>query len=120
MSTAKKKSALSGYINRKCAGAMTSGPCESCKVTKGRRCGYFEKAVFPECDPAYPYSDPKEHKNHFRILSQYRKLHPNFKRKEDIDGRVCDCGNALPFGQQICNACRQRRRRKSRRLGKVR
>jgi len=90
-----------------------------CKVARGERCEYFERAVLPLADQASPPDDP-------RLQARRAEARRAYLRKHDLDGaedpgRSCpDCGGPLPKGKRLCETCRQRRRRASYRAARNR
>ena len=102
----------SNWNGDKCIGVdgivlFNEGPC---LVMLGKPCPYFEKSVFPLCDPAYPYADAKAVKQYGLLVKLYRKCNPNVVESEEVDVRLCDCGASLLSRQRVCEKCRRRRR----------
>lgn len=89
-----------------------------CKVLKGKRCGYFEKAVLGPPDykfrlPVYDYQ---------KLFAQYAEL--TSSEKQDVKVRRCECGEPLRPRHRYCESCKKARRketyRKSRKTEKTR
>ena len=80
-----------------------------CKVTRGQRCGYFERRILSLADDPPPESEPGLQRSRAKARQIYLDLQnlPGAKA-----ARTCpDCGGALAKGRQFCPECRSRRRR---------
>ncbi|MBN1126877.1 MAG: hypothetical protein JXA82_17885 [Sedimentisphaerales bacterium] len=83
-----------------------------CRIAAGMPCEYFKKAVWPICDPAYPYAT--ETHRYEELLAQYRQIDKDLVvSDEDESLRLCDCGEPLKQKRQLCDECRKKRRRKT-------
>lgn len=81
------------------------GPC---LLAQGKSCRYFEKSVFPICDPAYRYAT--ETNKYQTILGLYLKINPNLMQS-DAAARLCECGEPLKERRRYCDKCRIRRQK---------
>jgi hypothetical protein len=80
---------------------------EKCKVEKGQRCAYFEKAVLPTAAQI----GLKKH-----IYSRYANqvgIDVEIEALETEIKRCPDCGAELKPRQKYCDTCSKRRRRES-------
>ena len=84
---------------------------EKCSIMEGEPCKYFERSVYPECDPAYPYAT--EVSSNHKVLSDYRKIKKNFRGLSKSDIRTCECGRALARRRRFCDECREKHRKNS-------
>jgi hypothetical protein len=92
------------------AGTFNEGPC---LVLKGQPCKYFEKSVFPICDPNYKFSDRSlKYKD---ISYQYGNISGNIGAWNLKDVRMCPCGNSKPlqYRHRLCDACAKKSQKKS-------
>ncbi|MCJ7828732.1 MAG: cysteine-rich VLP domain-containing protein [Dehalococcoidia bacterium] len=76
---------------------------DTCKVEKGLRCSYFEKAVLPTAGQL---------KTGHRITDDYQKISGGLMIKT-TKTRFCECGNSIPSNKQFCDTCRKKKRKKS-------
>ena len=95
---------------RKYCANMDNGQCvikdSVCPLSKGKPCRYFEKAVWPNCDPSYRYATAT---TYFPALrDEYALFYGKVKRDEV---RKCECGEPLKKRQRLCEKCRQKNRR---------
>ena len=78
---------------------------ETCKVERGQRCGYFEKAVLPTAADI-GLSE--------RMYSLYEKQCSVSGPLERSQTRICpDCGTGLKPRQRYCDNCAKKHRRES-------
>ena len=84
---------------------------ETCKVLDGKPCQFFEKWVYPECDPGYIFSTEKD--SHRKVLRDYQKIKKSFKGLKIDNIRTCECGKPLMPHKRYCDSCRESRRRQS-------
>jgi hypothetical protein len=83
---------------------------EPCKVMKGKRCDYFEKAVLGPPDhryklPGYDYG---------KLFAQYTEQ--TKAEQPQVNVRRCECGTPLRHRQRYCDDCTMKRRRKTKRV----
>lgn len=88
--------------------------CGTCMLQLSQPCRHFEESVFPLCNPSYKYVYTREVNKYPQLLAQYRKINPNIL-VEDTEVRRCGCGAALKRRQRLCEKCRERKRRKTKR-----
>lgn len=82
-----------------------------CKVLDGKPCDFFEKGVYPECDPGYLYATETD--SHEKVLTGYRKIKKGFKGLKIENIRTCECGKPLLPHKRYCDSCRISRRKAS-------
>jgi hypothetical protein len=78
-----------------------------CAVLDGQRCAYFEDAVLPLGGPRW---FPEKYADTMRAY--FRKHRINADETED---RLCECGAVLAPRARYCDACREKKRRATRR-----
>lgn len=82
----------------------------SCRVLKGKRCGYFERAVLGP--PDYKYRSAGY--NYGRIFEQYSKLKKELRgelHKVKEINRCALCGESIPPNFKYCEKCGKRQKR---------
>lgn len=89
---------------------FNEGPC---LVAMGKPCAYFEKAVFPICDPLYRYAT--ETAQYETLLGLYVKINPHVIQTEAEKLRLCDCGTPLKPRRRVCDECQKRNKKEARR-----
>ena len=100
-----------GQVCLDCAGApfVPDDADRRCLISRGKRCGYFERVILPLADQPPPPDDVKLQARQVRARRSYLRLHN--LAGADEPGRQCpDCGGALPKSRHYCEACRRRRR----------
>lgn len=118
-----RRNALTSFIRQHCAN-WTGDTCigvdgakqfnqGACLVMQGKPCPYFEKAVLPICDSAYPCADDKAVKQYRLLIKLYHKCNHNIVESEQVKVRLCECGASLLPRQRMCAKCRRRRRLES-------
>ena len=82
----------------------------ACKVLKGERCAYFEKAVLGP--PDYKFRSPGY--DYDKIFEQYAQINTRYIGKlHKVNVRKCDCGESLEPRRRYCEKCQIKRRRKT-------
>ena len=92
---------------------FNEGPC---RVLKGKPCKYFEKSVFPICDPNYKFAILSL--KYEDISYQYGTISGNIGAWSYKNSRLCKCGNPLKFHCQLCDECKKKNAKKSARKWK--
>lgn len=120
-------SALRHFSHEECANCPRPGACIMlksgvCLLTKGRRCGYFERSVLPIATRGLRRARKLHGKprpiDDQRVVEAYRALHPEVRGRliaeSDDDGiakrRCPDCDSVLARGQRVCPTCLAKRR----------
>lgn len=93
-----------------CIGQERTG---TCLIMQGKPCQYFKESVWPICNPDYKFAT--ETRQYPKLLAIYKKIDPNIL-ESDTSFRRCNCGEVLKFRQKLCNECRKKARRKTKRL----
>lgn len=111
------KSKLRSMVRHQCANYKAGDDCplwlNGCKVTRGRRCEYFERAVLPVAK-----MNPKDFSAAARSYAAQTQA-MGFRGK--TKGRRCkQCKARIPPRKQYCSECAMRRKRESNRLWKRR
>ncbi|MEE9371103.1 MAG: hypothetical protein V3W45_06495 [Sedimentisphaerales bacterium] len=117
------RNALTTFVRKHCANWDTSSKTcigvdgeilfheGDCLVAQNKPCLYFEKSVFPICDPSYKYAT--ETAQYETLLDLYLKINPNIIQTEAENIRLCDCGLPLKPRRRVCDKCAQKRRREA-------
>ncbi len=79
---------------------------DECLLNQGKACHYFQRSVWPICDPAYRWAT--ETKAHPELVGEYRIL---YGKAGHQDARRCACGAVLQPRLRVCDKCKQRNRR---------
>lgn len=121
----KKQGPLTAFIRKHCANWDGSGKScigvdgnnlfheGACLIGQGKPCAYFEKAVFPICDPSYRYASETE--QYQVLLDLYFGINPDIPQVRAQKVRLCGCGTPLKPRRRVCDKCAEKRRRTSRR-----
>lgn len=75
-----------------------------CRVEKGERCSYFERAVLPT---AFDIGCGES------VLDQYQSRTKSVMRVPHKEVRRCSCGAILKPRQRFCDRCKRKRRSKA-------
>ncbi len=75
-----------------------------CWIFKKKLCVFFARCVLPVA----------KDKGYGNVISQYQKIDINSELKE-LKVRSCSCGVGLPKGKKLCEKCRKRKRRETKR-----
>ena len=81
-----------------------------CFVLKGGHCVYFERAVLPTVGQL-------KLKDGRKIVDEYQRAYGMKKllKVNLAQTRYCPCGNPVPSRMRFCNACKKKKRQKSKR-----
>lgn len=79
----------------------------TCLIEKGKRCGYFEKAVLPTAAD----------------IGQTERIYSLYEKQCKVSGLLCrpqqrlcpDCGTGLKPRQKLCDKCKKKHRQKTNR-----
>lgn len=119
MKNNKVANALTAFAKRWCADWENSEGCwktgGECRLAQNQPCNYFKTAVFPNCDPKYPYANKEEVKRYPKIHKIYAKIYDLPSDSQEVV-RKCSCGTAIGPRQRMCSDCREKKRRKTKRL----
>ena len=81
-----------------------------CLLAMDKPCKYFERAVFPTCNPSYRYATAAD--KYDTLLALYLKINPNLLQS-DATPRLCECGELLKERRRLCDKCQNRRRKET-------
>lgn len=85
-----------------------------CRLANGNPCKHFRDAVWPICDPSYPFSSDRQ--SYYRNLAEYQAV---FKKAASRSVRICQCGQTLRKRQRYCQSCALKCRRATYRKSKA-